>query len=242
MIRIFSHSGENGVPVYHTLSFITMAATCGYFFIAALSALPNRHYIKQVSAYGPHASPAPLGFSLKLVWLLFTTLWVGGCVVTVVYWALIYPSESRPADGSELLANLCMHGIPLTLLSIDFLLTRWSVLLRHVWAPLLTVCGALGYVALYHHRRGIWIYNFLNWDEHGALWYALTPVAAAGFFVLALLLSVIKRRCSRPFYAPATTVQGGVPGQRGLTVSRGGAYVALDDGLYPASFMPPPPV
>jgi hypothetical protein len=190
--------------------------TC-YFGLGAIVAVLNRDLIKQVTAYRNNVRYAPLSLSQKLYWVLFEAIWVGACVVCVVYWSLLYTPGTHVG-----FADLTMHAFTIIALMLDFCLSRQSFALQHAPLVLIAVGGALLYVVIYHAKTGYFLYNFLDFEAHGPLWYVLTVVIAAAFFGLGWVFSLVK--------SWALGGRGYAQQIDAAPHNHGGPYNTLDDG------------
>ncbi|KAH8377953.1 hypothetical protein KR093_008100 [Drosophila rubida] len=166
---------------------------------------------RAVNKYSPHIAESG-SWALKIYWASHFTTTVLALMITLVFWAALYPSMS---DGPVGLYNLWAHAFNSICMVIDCFMVAFPTQLMHFIYPL--VVGLIyGLFSLIYFWAGgtdyagnRFIYFILDWEDPG-----LAIGSVCGCIVLALLFCVmvfwiyrfrlwIYQRCVKP---PATEI------------------------------------
>lgn len=131
----------------------------------------------------------PLPMDLKIEWALFAIVSNFSFIVTLIYFAILYPviygEKNNPTGKSILAVDLHIHGINSVVVLMEMLISAYPVRLLHCVYPiaygLTYVLFSLVYWAIDHNN--VVYKNVLDWNKPGS---TIGVVLGLGFVVIPL--------------------------------------------------------
>lgn len=152
--------------IYKYFTIWGMTLTTIYFLIVMIG------YLCEYCNKGERGiDPKPYSPFRMWKWVTFTfqAALTWETVITIVYWALLWPTEDH-SDGAwhDFIRTSIGHLWPFVYLMIDFVLNRYYFEWKQIWLILITVIIYGGVNITVTKTTGIPVYSVLAWDSVGS--------------------------------------------------------------------------
>jgi len=102
-------------------------------------------------------------------WILSTTATGGALLITIIYWALLFPGEDPPVSYQ----NVFVHGLNSVIVLVDVFISARPWRFHHVYMPVTFGLTYLTFSIVYYYAGGTdaagnaYIYPILDWSDPG---------------------------------------------------------------------------
>ena len=116
--------------------------------------------------------------------------------ITLVYWTMLH-DPTEPFSWSKL-EHICIHSLPMALLTLDFFMQRWVFRYNHV--VIMFMIGIPYLFVNYYWTVNHWtIYPMLTWDDIGSVIFVLLYIILTYMsFVLLYLFTRLNVQMKKP--------------------------------------------
>ncbi|KAL5534876.1 hypothetical protein ACEPAG_1341 [Sanghuangporus baumii] len=194
---------------------LTYIGLCAYFFASGVQTLV--YAVSNGKSYPLERWPRILQF---LHVLLFSTITTFPFIVTIVFWAVLFP-DNPFEDKFDVWSNVSMHAFNSVFALFEILFTHagptpWT----HIPFIVIILACYLGVAYITRATEGFYVYSFLNPSKEGtslAGWIIGIAASGAVIFSITRVLCVLRERLVRHFRlekSPISVQHGVAPRER----------------------------
>jgi len=147
----------------------------------------------------PGRGGASIPTVIKITWIMRNILIVLPFMISVIYWALLFPDNDDDHHVPKFPLACVLHGLNSILMLLEIYFTKVPILVIHVYMPLLYSLVYLTWSIIHYETKignpfgGRLIYPILDWTDHGIIkTTGLVFSLFIGVIILYLLIAYMK--------------------------------------------------